>query len=299
MFADVTSANVVGYANMAQNPDEEDFQNPTFGFTFQPLNDEEGWVSLGNVAVDGLDPFNNGDYFYQLLPEDATPGAEVYYYFDLANVKLWLEADGVEYTEEEAKALVGWWSDFAGYAEDDPSEFRLDDVSFKAGSSFVGLILGCQNLIVKCNGEAQRTKTNVNVSQQLNPTFANPIPRDIALGEVKVAGLDAFNGDFFFQLLKTDATPGADVFYYFDLENVKLWLEADGVEYTEEEAKALVGWWSDFAGYAEDDPSEYRLDGKIVKPGEAFIGLLYAGSQELERTTVVSFPEAVVPPAAD
>ena len=116
----------------------------------------------------------------------------------------------------------------------------------------------------------------------------------VSLGNVKATNARTLdNGDYFYQVLPEDATPGADQFFYWDLDSVKAVLDEDFGEgqYTEEYAQSLVGWW--WLDFAYEEPDDYQVNNRDVKPGESFIGLLQTGSQMEELTTVVSFPKGL------
>ena len=127
----------MGYNTTSTDPDETGTARyPQFGFTFQPLNDPDGWVSLGSVKLENAEPYNYDDFIYNLSPDDATPAGEQYYYFSLDAVKDAADQDDESLTDAEAAALVGWWIGGIEYVVD--SEARCDSLSFDAGTAFIG-----------------------------------------------------------------------------------------------------------------------------------------------------------------
>ena len=276
----------VGYGTANTNPDGADkvkAQYPTFAFFFQPMADEDGWVSLGSVILNGLDAFN-GDYIYQLRSSNATHAGSEYQYFDRENVIAMFKFYDVDYDDELVDACVGWWlGGFTG----DPAD-KVDDVEFKVGSGFIGNIPAFQNIDIQCNGEAKNKASNVNVTGQLYPTFGNPVPRDIKLGELVVAGMDAFNGDYLYQLRSSNATHAGSEYQYFDRENVIAMFKFYDVDYDDELVDACVGWW---LGGFTGDPADKIDDAVTIKTGESHIGKLEFGSLAGE-TTVISYPAA-------
>ena len=292
MFADVTSANVVGYQNISTDPETtETAQYPQFGFTFQPIGDPEGWVSLGNVKVIGMDSYN-GDYFYTLVQDDGTPTDVSYAYYDRASVELGLADmfEPHEITEELITACIGWW-DMAGTTFTGNPDDKIDDVQVKAGTFFIADLYAKQNLDIQCAGEVQKNEVNVRYTGARYPTFANPIPRQIALREITVAGMDAYNGEYFYTLLPEDGTPTDRSWAYYDRASVELGLADmfEPQEITEELITACIGWWdmtnTTFTGYPED-----KIDDTLVNPGEAFIGDCPMNAESGD-TAVISFPK--------
>ena len=245
-------------------------KNPMRGFTFVPV-DGSAVYSLGNIKPTNFNAVD-GEYLYQLAPASARPADGQYIYLDLANAKIALDTED----DEEAGALVGWWLNaVTGEAED-----RCDTATFAVGSAFLGDLSEAANVSFTCAGAVPSTPVNVNISNKVYPMFANPIPKQITFGDVTVANMMAVDGEYFYQLLPTNARPADGQYIYLDLANAKIALDTED----NDEAGALVGWWLNAVTGEEED----RCDTLPIKPGEAFIGSMGGNAN-----VVVNFPKGI------
>ena len=290
MFADVTSANVVGYQNLSTDPTGKgDIKRPNFGFTFQPIGDPEGWVSLGKVKMIGMDAYN-GDYLYTLQPENTRPTDVAYAYYDRASVEQGLLDywEPEQITEEMITSCIGWWDMVNGFSGD-PND-KIDDVQVKVGTFFIGYIEGKQNIDVQCSGEVLNKEVPITYTGAKRPTFANPIPRQVALREITVTGLDAYNGEYFYTLQPENTRPTDRAWAYYDRASVEQGLLDywEPEQITEEMITSCIGWWDMVNGFS-GDPND-KIDNTLVNPGEAFVGYCDMNA-ESGATAVIAFPK--------
>ena len=91
-------------------------------------------------------------------------------------------------------------------------------------------------------------------------------PNQFRLGDVKVEGLDSYNGEKFYQLVAANAiADGESDIIYVDMANALLFAEGDEVW-----AKTLVGWWA--LGVSGDEQD--MCNDRYYANGTGFIGLL-------------------------
>ena len=126
MFADITSANIVGYQGLKTNSQ----LSPSIGWTFLPMNLENGYVLLKDVVAKDMDPDID---CLQVLDPSSTLATGMYSYFsqELAD-EMSIGDYGVPGMYDE---LVGWWD--AGMAGE-PDNYRGERI-VKAGEAFLGL----------------------------------------------------------------------------------------------------------------------------------------------------------------
>ena len=125
-FADVESANIVGYTTYGTQAKRQ----PSFGASFLPMSGAKTY-KLGDLKPADFDVDNDAI----AIINPSTLGTDaMYVYMSKEIADAAAEADGEEpgaYDE-----LVGWWDAFIGVGEDGG---KADDVDVAPGASYLGL----------------------------------------------------------------------------------------------------------------------------------------------------------------
>ena len=272
-MADVTSANIVGYQNLATEMNE----SPSIGMTFLPVAGGETF-KLGSVkAVDF-------DIDFDMLQKlDANTTAPIGFYAYCSKEL----ADEIALGEDGGKAgdcdnLIGWWDTFNGSLGDE--DYRMDNEDIDNGQAFLGLMTSGNNVKLVTSGEAPVVSTSIFTDMNESPFIASYIPRTLKLKQISCNDFDI---DFdMLQKLDANTTAPIGFFAYCSKEL------ADEIALGEDGGKAgdcdnLIGWWDTFNGSLGDE--DYRMDNEDVNPGDSFLGLMTSGND-----VEIMFPSSLV-----
>ena len=279
VFADVSSANVVGYLNQTAYADGHSMQTPTFA---NPGTLKK--YTLADLSVDGYvrPHFTGGSW------RDGCPGG----YFILKFLKNTGKSDAEYYWidykfgfSEETPMLVqepGWYK-WLYYSEDDDEDIyekltpaELAEASFDQGQSF--WVLGTGKQLVAA-GQVTKQELVFTCNADGHSAIGNGMPVEYTLGDLSVDGYvkPHFTGGSW-----RDGCPGG----YFILKFLKNTGKSDAEYYWidykfgfSEEAPMLVqepGWYK-WLYYSEDDDEDVyekltpaELDEITVPAGQGF-----------------------------
>lgn len=262
-MADVTSANIVGYAPV------NDGGHPAsaIGGLFVPVTGATTY-KLGTITVaptvDGtfMDPESE---FLQLLDVDTTEVGECLVYVSPEWVKECFAPEEPEY--EEFMGYVGWW-EYEHIGEDG---YSRDGKDVEKGQAFLGYLNGSA-LNFTSSGEVPSYATALNDKGHPAPYYFNYLPVAKALKGFSIT--PTVDGTFmdpeseFLQILDADTTEVAQCIVYVSPEWVAECFSPEEPEY--EEFMGYVGWW-EYEHIGEDG---YDLSEQSVNPGDAFLGYL-------------------------
>ena len=234
-MADVTSANIVGYANKAT----EKVGKSLVSGSFATISSATGSFKLSDLSVTGYDEGEAyGEFGVVVLDnygatakDPVTKANKAYYWCD--NEDVW-EEDG-----------IGWY-DFSGSVKWD-----AENIEFSAGQAF--WIQGAaQNLV--SSGSVWMKDVAVATERVGKTAIANPFPSAITLKDMAVSGYDEGEayGEFGVIILDNygatakDPVTKANMAYYW-CDNEDVW-EEDG-----------IGWY-DFSGSTKwDDATSFPM----------------------------------------
>ena len=307
MFADVTSANIVGYVNVVKGNEKK----PTVGGVFCPIGNGKTWklndiqVASTNTGAKAKAYMNCVTEYVQVLDENTAAVTARYTYMSLNMLKA-LYATGWEaYTSR-----VGWWYYTGDAAKalktkiESPNyqDYMVPDtVTFPVGRGLLSYFTGTSGLVFETSGEVPQETTGYTAGNEKKPLIVNYIPRPVDLTEISVVSTNtgakakAYMNCVTEYIQKLDANSAAVTarYTYMSLNMLKA-LYATGWEaYT-----SRVGWWY-YAGDAAKalktkiESANYQdymvaKDAAVFNPGEGFL-CYFTGTSGL----VFNFPSAI------
>ena len=240
-FAEITSSNIVGYSNQ----DKSGKQFVSLGSCFMNIGND-GQFKLSAITLDGGDAASDN---IQVLESTKAAVSAAYCYISAAQAADFGDA-----------SYQGWWNL--------DMDTRMDDVSFPAGSAFLGNF-GTKTVKPTFAGQVLDGSVELDCTGKQFVMFANPLPRDMKLGELVANGGDAASDNI--QVLESTKAAGSAAYCYISAAQAADFGDA-----------SYQGWWN--------LDMDTRMDDVVVKPGEAFLANF--GTKSVKLT----FPQAI--PAA-
>ena len=234
-FADgLTSDNVVGYANQ----DLEGQVSPSIGCTFAGVGAET--FKLGDIAVEG---FQYDTEILQVLSTDNAATIARYTYVTPEWDEEDFDGDG---------AAVGWWIK----GKEGEEGGSANDVSFSPGQGFLGNF-GYKKVKLTYAGQVLEGATELDFTGKVSPMVANPLPKDVKLGDVACEGFQ-YDTEIL-QVLSTVNAATVTRYTYVTPEWDEEDFDGDG---------AAVGWW--IKGQEGEDGGS--ANNEVWAAGQAMLG---------------------------
>lgn len=218
VYADAISSSVVGYCTTTTNA-------PSFstGAMFVGVSNSAKW-ELGQLSPTG---FDEGTDFIQFL--------------DSNNAKVTLQATWYD---------PATYGDDGGWCNRDNEDELLNTLQITPGTAFLSN-MGDHAIgytFAGAVGEAGADgKVTIDVSGQGSPFVANPLPKQITLGDIIPVGFEE----------------GTDFIQFLNPNNAKVYLQATWYD------PAVYG---DEGGWCNRDNEDELLNDLPIAPGEAFLG---------------------------
>ena len=194
LFADVQSANVVGYAGVAT----EEYSAPIVGAQFLTVGDTTGEFDLSMLSVPGWFDEGEDEYVYMdpksewIRVLDPDSSATLYEYTYVSREYIIDNVDD-ENPDDYAWA-IGWWQhdSTVNYKktiqnEDDTLKVKTA-VKFANGTAFLGKFSSGHSLRLVSNGEVVVCSTAFLTDETSAPLFVNFLPVDIDLSDITIPG---------------------------------------------------------------------------------------------------------------
>ena len=251
-FAEVQSANIVGYQNLGTDSAE----SPSVGMTFTPISGAETF-KLGTITAKDMDPDID---CLQLLDSETTKILGQYSYFSKELADELAIDDGGQAGDYDD--LVGWWD--IGMAGE-PDNYRGDE-DINVGQGFLGLMMSHSPTFFVANGEVPTEWSFIHTDNAESPYICNYMPINFKFKDITATDMDPDIDCL--QLLDSETTKILGQYSYFSKELADELAIDDGGQAGDYDD--LVGWWD--VGMA-GEPDNYRGE-EPLNAGQAFLGLM-------------------------
>ena len=305
LFADVQSANVVGYAGVAT----EEYSAPIVGAQFLTVGDTTGEFDLSMLSVPGTYVDDEYDYmeprseWIRVLDTDSSATLAEYTYISREYI-----IDNVDDEDPDEYAwAIGWWKhdSSARYDklignEDDTLKVKTA-VKFPNGTAFLGKFSSGHSLRLVSNGEVVVCSTAFLTDEASAPLFVNFLPVDIDLADITVPGTcvdDEYDymepRSEWIRDLDWDSSATLHEYTYISREYI-----IDNVDDEDPDEYAwAIGWWQHdssarYDKLIENEDDTLKIKTAVpVKAGTGFLGVFSSG-----HSLSITFPSAMDVPS--
>ena len=264
VFADIQSANVVGY----QLQDLTGKQCNSVGITFITVGEAKTF-RLGDIKVEG---FNYNNEILQVLSTENASTIEKYVYITPEWDEEDFDGDG---------AAVGWWLKNGDEGYEDDGGVRADNKVFDANQGFLGNFVK-KSVKFTYSGQVISGKTELDFSGKQCNMIANFLPRNVKFGEIECTGFN-YNNEIL-QKLSTENASTIEKYVYITPEWDEEDFDGDG---------AAVGWWLKNGDEGYEDDGGVRIDNEVWPSGQSFLGNF------VKKSVKLTFPDPLTTPKAE
>ena len=295
VFADVTSANIVGYLKNSVGS----LESPGIGMVFTPINGASTYM-LKEITVES----SNGKYMspineYLQKLDDATDVEGRYTYISEAYLKATFT--GTAWKDDYLDA-IGWWNwdsswrtQFKSLIQNGNYGHKCTDAetTFDVGTAFLANFSGKNGLVFVSSGAAPKS-LSITIGSLESPFIANFVPRKIDINEIEVT---SNNGKYmspineYLQKLD-DATDVIGRYTYISEAYLKATFT--GTAWKDDYLDA-IGWWNwdsswrtQFKTLIQNGNYSHKIKTLDVNPSDSFLGN-FSGKNGL----VFKFPDSV------
>ena len=273
MFADVTSANVVGY----QNREIEPGMWPLVCNTFKAIGKDKADMTLGDFKVAGAWSFWGGDNVMLLNPDGSVKQLD-----DQENPGDTIDAAYTYATVDGEGAPVDGWYQFTKALNEFNFNYPGDDESIEYGDGFVALV-GNPDTQLAFFGEVPAGPQNLACEEGTWQLLGNALPVACTIDDITPNEMWSFWGGDNIMILNSDGS----VKQLDDLENPGDTIDAAYTYATVDGEGAPENGWYQFTKALNEFNFNYRSEEEFAA-GDAFVVLTSTPGTEIQLKQAIA-----------